>query len=240
MPVTDLSQIERLQSQMRQCKADGCFKYAKGFSSWCDHHRRNLARHGHPHQQGIKKADLKPYRKVVREYLEKLTSRNPQGILEEIWKRTVDEAQSFIKYAQQGQPYNRHELQAYRAIVALAEQQDGLKVGETLIAMGYWLEFDPSFWRHDNGFRYQTVRMLLRLNPKEAAYNWHDGNMTRSVYRDVPPRTIEHLWAMVEGTGLIGYGVEMARREAKTSEIRRQRTQAEREAFFGRDAEVTQ
>lgn len=221
---------------MRQCKADGCFKFAKGYSSWCDHHKRNLARHGHPHQTGIHKRDLRPYRKVIREYLQTITSTDPKAILEEIWNRTVNEARGLIRQYQNGRPSNTHEMQANQAILDLADQQDAMTIAETLAGMGYWHEFDRRFWRLDDGFRYQTVRMLLRLNPKEATYQWQDGNMTRSVYREVPPRTIEFLWAIIASTGLVGYGIEIARREAKASEKRSQRIQEERRALLGRDA----
>lgn len=223
---------------MRQCKADGCFMLTKGYSSYCERHKRNLARHGHPHQKGIKKADLKPYRRAVRAFLHKQTSSDPKAILEGIWNRTTDEARSFIKQAEQGRPYNGHQMQAHQAILSLAKEQDAGTIGEVLMAMGYWLEFAPRFWRHDDGFRYQTVRMLLRLNPKEAAYQWYDGKMTRSVYRDVPPKTTEYLWAIVVNTELVSYGAEIARRDAKAIERRRVRAEEERLALLGSDPEV--
>jgi hypothetical protein len=130
-------------------------------------------------------------------------------------------------------------VRANQAILDLADQQDAMSIAETLAGMGYWHEFDRRFWRYDDGFRYQTVRMLLRLNPKEATYQWQDGNMTRSVYREVPPRTIEFLWAIIASTGLVGYGTEIARREVKASEKRSQRIQEERRALFGDEPEVS-
>lgn len=223
---------------MRTCKAEGCFTLTKGYSTYCNRHKRNLARHGHPHQTGINKRDLKPYLKEIRAFLLKQTASDPKAILEDIWNRTVNDARSFVREANQGQAHNRHEMQAQQAILLLADQQDAVKVAETLMAMGYWYEFDRRFWRFDDGFRFQTVRMLLRLNPKEAAYQWHDGKMLRNVYRDVPPGAIRFLWEIVRKTELVGYGIEIARRKAKAVEQRQRQREQERQALFGGNEKV--
>ncbi|THF58854.1 hypothetical protein [Ollibium composti] len=220
---------------MRTCKADGCHAQTKGYSSYCERHKRTMARHGHPHQTGVTKADLKPYIKAVRAFLERNHPGKAQTVIQGAWDRTVREARRFMDQAYQGRAQSVYDREAYQAVLSLAEEQDADTIGVLLIAMGYWYQDQPRFWRHDDGFRFQTVRMLLRLNPREAAYKWHDGKMERSVYRDVRPGTIRALWAIVHGTGFVGYGGEIAVREAAAREARQREVKRERAAFFGDD-----
>lgn len=210
----------------------------KGYSSYCERHKRTMARHGHPHQIGVKKADLKPYIKQVRAFLERNHPGRAQAVIQDAWDRTVQDAQRFIDRIQQGQPHSVYEREAHQAILSLAKEQHADTIGVLLIAMGYWYQDAPRFWRHDDGFRFQTVRMLLRLNPREAAYKWHNGKMERSVYRDIRPGTIRVLWGIIHSTGFIAYGMEIARRQAKAVEARRQEAMLERAAFFGDDLQT--
>lgn len=218
---------------MTNCKADGCSSQTNGFSSLCERHKRTKARHGHPHQTGVKKSDLKPYLKEIDSYLNTSSATNASDIMNEIWSRTVRKAQAQIDASKQGVPFNAHELGASRAIVSVSKEADSATVCKLLMAMGFWYERDQRHWRFDDGFRFQTVRMLLRLNPREAAYKWSANGLTRSVYREIPPRTIVALWSIISETKLIGYGVEIAKRKAKALEVARQRARTERDAILG-------
>ena len=220
---------------MRTCKASGCYVQTQGYSSYCERHKRTTARHGHPHQIGIRKADLKPYINEVRAFLERNPSGHAKAVIQEIWDRTVQEARRFTYQASQGRPHNIYEMEANKAILSLAKEQTADTIGILLIAMGYWYHDAPRFWRYDDGFRFQTVRMLLRLNPREASYKWYDGKMERSVYRETRPGTVRALWAIIHGTGFIAYGMEIAKRRAEAAEARRQEAQRERAMFFGDD-----
>lgn len=223
---------------MRTCKADGCYLHTRGYSSYCERHKRNLARHGHPHQIGVTKADLKPYVKEVRAFLKRNHPGRAEAVIQAAWERTVQDAQEFMELTRQGRPQNVYEREAHQAVLSLTEEQPAEAIGVLLIAMGYWYQDAPRFWRYDDGFRFQTVRMLLRLNPREATYKWYDGKMERSVYRETRPGTIRALWAIVRATGFIAYGVEMAQRRAKAMEARRQEAERQRAAFFGDDLQA--
>lgn len=218
---------------MRPCKVAGCGFFAKGYSTYCETHKRNKTRHGHPLQRGITKADLKPYVKEVRRFLASNHPDKAKAVLEGVWGRPVKEAQQFVDMANKGRPIIGYEMEARQSILSLSREQHAETIGVTLIAMGLWYEEDPRFWKYDEGFRYQTVRMLLRLNPREASYQWRNGKMERSSYRQIPPKTIEYLWQIIHSTGLIGYGVEMAKRKEKAKEQRLERERKERAVFFG-------
>lgn len=220
---------------MRECKATGCYTNANGYSSYCEKHKRNLARHGHPHQTGVKKADLKPYINEVRAFLECNHKGRAEAVISDAWGRVVQQAQRFLDRANQGRPVISYELQAYRAILSLAGEQDAMTIGVLLIAMGFWYQDNPRFWKHDEGFRFQTVRMLLRLNQREASYQWRNGKMERSRFREIPPRTIQALWGIIYPTGFIAYGVEIAKRKEAAREAKQRRIDRERAAFFGDD-----
>ncbi len=220
---------------MRTCKAGGCSAQANGYNSLCEQHKRAKARHGHPLQIGVKKSDLKPYIKEIDNYLNTVSATNAYESINDIWARAVAAAKADIRTTELGVATNVHQLQASKAIVSLSEETDSVTIAKLLMAMGYWHEDDQRRWKYDNGFRFQTVRMLLRLNPREAAYNWSMNGMTRSVYREVPPRTMAALWSILEATKLIGYGIEIAKRKAKAMEAARQKARAERDAILGSD-----
>jgi hypothetical protein len=218
---------------MTTCKAGGCSAQVNGFSALCERHKRTKARHGHPHQTGIKKSDLKPYIKEIDSYLNTVSATNVNDIMNDIWVRTATEAQSRIGMADRGVPFNVHELQASKAIVSLSKEADSITIVKVLMAMGFWYEDDQRHWKYDEGFRFQVVRMLLRLNPREAAYKWSANGMTRSVYREVPPRTIVALWSIIDASKVISYGAEIARRKAKALEAVRRKARTERDAIVG-------
>lgn len=218
---------------MKICKASGCTVQANGFSSLCERHKRTKARHGHTHQTGVKKSDLKPYLKEIESYLKIASATNANDILNDIWGRAVAAAQVYIGGPARGVPFNTHDIQAAKAVVSLSKETDSRTIGVTLMAMGFWYEDDQRRWRYDEGFRFQTVRMLLRLNPREAAYTWAMNGLTRTVYREVPPRTIRALWSVIEETKLVGYGMEIAKRSVKASEAARKKAKAERDAILG-------
>ncbi|MEF0940859.1 hypothetical protein [Rhizobium sp. BR 362] len=218
---------------MKTCKAQGCSTQTNGFSSLCERHKRTKARHGHPHQTGVTKADLKPYLKEIDSYLTTVSAANSNDIMNDIWSRTVAKAQAHIDGSDRGVPVNVHELQASKAIVSLSKETDSGTVCKLLMAMGFWYEDDQRRWKYDEGFRFQTVRMLLRLNPREATYKWSVNGLTRTVYREIPPRTIRVLWSIIEDTKLTGYGVEIARRKARALEVARQKARTERDAILG-------
>lgn len=225
---------------MRPCKVAGCGFFAKGYSTYCENHKRNKTRHGHPLQRGITKADLKPYVKEVRRFLASNHPDKAKAVLEGIWKRTVKASQWFVDMANKGRPFTGYEMEAHQAILSLSREQHAETIGVTLIAMGLWLEDDPRFWKYDEGFRYQTVRMLLRLNPCEASWqHLPNGKTIRSSYRQIPPKTIEHLWHIIHSTGLVAHGMEMARRKEKAKEQRLERERKERAAFFGDEIQET-
>ncbi|MEJ1118080.1 hypothetical protein V9K92_06320 [Phyllobacterium sp. CCNWLW109] len=226
---------DETSSNMRNCKADGCFKQTNGYSSYCERHKRTLARHGHPHQIGIKKSDLKPYIKDIETYLTTKSASNSNAILNDIWARTVRKAQDHTHGASNGVPFNGHSMNASKAIVSLSKEIDSATICKVLMAMGFWYEFNQRQWKYDEGFRFQTVRMLLRLNPREAAYEWSMHGLTRSVYREVPPKTIKAIWSIINETKLVGFGMEIAKRTEKELKARRQRFDEERTAIIGLD-----
>ncbi|TBY75805.1 hypothetical protein E0H51_16885 [Rhizobium leguminosarum bv. viciae] len=218
---------------MKTCNAGGCFTQTNGFSSYCERHKRTKARHGHPQQTGVKKSDLKQYLKEIESYLKTVSASNANDIIDDIWSRTVAKAEAHIDGTSRGVSFNVHQLNASKAIVSLSKEADSGTIGRLLMAMGFWYEDDQRRWKYDEGFRFQTVRMLLRLNPREAAYTWATNGLTRTVYREVPPRTMRALWAVIEETKLVLYGMEIAKRKAKAKEVARQQARAERDAILG-------
>jgi len=124
---------------MKTCKAGGCSTQTNGFSSLCERHKRTKARHGHPHQTGVKKSDLKPYLKEIESYLKTVSAANAKDILNDIWGRAVATAQASIDGATRGIPLNTHDLQASKAVVSLPrDDQRGIRATIRMGLCGWW------------------------------------------------------------------------------------------------------
>ncbi len=56
---------------MRLCQVSGCQEGVSRFGRYCNAHKTRDRRHGHPTQEGITKAHLKPYLNAARKRIEK-------------------------------------------------------------------------------------------------------------------------------------------------------------------------
>jgi hypothetical protein len=69
---------------MRYCQSPGCSRPVSGWSLHCNAHKSRARRHGDPQQEGVTKAQLKPYLEVVRRRITK----NADTLPGRPWKAT--------------------------------------------------------------------------------------------------------------------------------------------------------
>ncbi|MDW9821543.1 hypothetical protein [Sinorhizobium meliloti] len=198
------------------CRVDGCYRAPTKFSAMCEYHR-NVARvHGDPSQKGITKADLKPYLKVIRDYTSKRSGPRAEAVVQRDWERLVRDAERFLEAIGRGKPHNKHQRKAAEIVVDASGEHHAMDVAVTLMALGYFYADQPRRWASDKGFQFQAVRMFRKLAKSEANYTWTSGGrMIRSSAKRCPQEVTRALWASIEATHFIGYGIQIRQQVEK-------------------------
>lgn len=221
------------------CRVDGCFKPATKFSHLCERHR-NVARvHGDPLQRGITKADLKPYLKVIRDYLQKRSGPRAEAIICRDWERVLSSSKALLERAGRGEPHNLHSRNAALILVDVNGEQGPIGIATTMMALGYFYADQPRRWASDQGFQYQAVRMLRKLAKHQTDYSWtRTGQMIRSSAKRCPQATTKALWHSIAATGFVGYGIQIQKQIEKEVRMRQKERIADLREILGTTAEA--
>jgi hypothetical protein len=208
---------------MRYCQATGCSRPVSGWAAYCNTHKARARRHGDAQQQGVTKAELKPYLQTIRRRIAKNPDNPAWKALEGRWLTLVEHAHGELATYKQGIPYVRQHRLAYDEVIKLARDVKPVDVVETVLAMYLMLEQEPRRFRSDDGFRFQLARRMRALTDVNAG-TWYDHTSRRvkRVYRDTAPKTtayIGELLAEVFGAS----GLHIARLEQARSDAKRQR-----------------
>lgn len=209
-----------------QCDAPGCRAPAAGHSHYCTRHRKTATRHGHPLQEAITVAMLKPY--VARVVARQRANKDSEAwtILERRWETVVAHAKVITDEFAGGMAMHRPTVDAANQIQVLARDAPQGAVVRTAIAMYLMLEAEPRRFRSDKAFDYQLVRRVRSLaEMSKGSYYDHNTGKSRRVYRDLPRRVVEAMaqW-LKEGFGAAGLQLarlEQARLEGAQDEGRR-------------------
>lgn len=222
------------------CRVDGCLKTATKFSQLCERHR-NVARvHGDPLQRGITKADLKPYLKVIRDYLHKRSGPRTEAIIAKDWGRVLSSSRAYLERAKRGEPHNVHLRNAALVVVDVDGEQQPTEIAVTLMALGYFYNDQPRRWASDQGFQFQAVRMFRKLAKHQADYSWtRTGQMIRSSAKRCPQGTTRALWQCIADTGFHGYGIHIQRQLEKERRMRQKDHIADLREILGTQAVTT-
>lgn len=222
------------------CRVDGCFRTATKFSHLCERHR-NVARvHGDPLQRGITKAELKPYLKAIRDYLEKRSGPRAEAIISRDWERVLSGSKTFLERAGRGEPHNLHSRNAALIVVDVNGEQRPTDIAVTLMALGYFYADQPRRWASDQGFRFQAVRMFRKLAKHQTDYSWtRTGQMIRSSAKRCPQGTTKALWQSIASTGFVGYGIQIQQQIEKERRMRQKDRIADLREILGASATTT-
>lgn len=206
----------------RPCRVYGCAGHASRFGLYCPAHKSALRRHGHPEQDAITKAELKPYIAQARRRIARNAENATWSHCEARWRGIVELARGVIDEAERGEPGNRHERSAAAEVVRLGEAISPAEVVETVFALYLLQEAEPRRFRSDDAFLAQLARRLRGLVEANAEV-WTDKATGRAkrAYRELAPRAVAIMARWVV-TALGGVGVHLARLE--------ERDRAERQA----------
>jgi hypothetical protein len=75
---------------MKICVIDICAEATSGYNKYCEKHKRNLRRHGHPEQLGVTATKLKPYIKRVKSRMTKNSTNDTWRILTMRWAKVLE------------------------------------------------------------------------------------------------------------------------------------------------------
>lgn len=207
------------------CNVTGCHYPATKFSNLCERHRNTARIHGHPLQRGVTKTELKPYERAVQRYLATKSGAQANSILERNWRAIVEEAQQRGDAFRRGQPRSQHEQDAVDMILAVSRDRPAVEIATTMMAMGYFYQFNRNRWASEEGFRFQVVRMFRKMVPGQTSYGWEpDGSMKRSSMRRCPVRAVGWIWRHIEDTRFIHFGIQIAVEDEKARQRSRRNT----------------
>lgn len=207
----------------RMCRAPGCGARTSRYGQFCSTHRSRSRRHGHPEQEGITKAQLKPFVKLVRTRITKNETNTVWDLCEARWRALALHAQHLIAARKAGQAGSRYERIAAQEIVKLASTVEASAVMETTFAMFLLEDQQPRRFRSDASFRSQLVRRLRGLSEVNAGVWFSPATgKTKRAYRDLAPRAVMIMAAwVIEALG--GVGRHLAKLEQDERIARQQR-----------------
>jgi len=177
-------------------------------------------------QEGVTKAQLKPYLAMVRERITANEANPAWGKLEARWKALGGHAEATLAAYHNGRPSVRWEVAAAQEVVRLSGYVAPRDVLVTTAAMVLMLELDPRRFRSDRAFRIQVARRVLGLTEANATTyrHWRTGKEHR-VYRELGPRTTETIGAwLIDAMGLAGTHIARKDREEREARMAAHRT----------------
>ncbi|MCP5239687.1 MAG: hypothetical protein H6949_07685 [Zoogloeaceae bacterium] len=200
----------------KQCSVPLCPEPIAGYGALCNRHKSIRRRHGHPEQSGITVQELTPYRKRVKNRMQRNSENQAWSILAQRWERVIDAAKAQDDEAQAGKPFVSYMREAGHELVKLSNEVPVEALVETALAMFLMQEEQPRRFKSDAAFDAQLARRARALTDTNAGTYWDDKTKrTKRVYRDVTPRTLaviaEYLKAAFGVAGL--YVARLERKE---------------------------
>lgn len=165
---------ERLALRAEKCCAvPNCYQHVNKFSRYCRYHDQVDQRTGHPLGQTISITQLKPYRKIAKEFLN-ANLEHPGIVNAQVWlvdylsKATLPRNLSVRSSPDERLQYWRHHLW-----IRGVESLDILAV---LIGMHLLRYYFPQTFKSDRHFWHQLAIRVLRLSRSSIApggHRWH-------------------------------------------------------------------
>lgn len=207
----------------KECRVAGCRAHTTSFGNYCPSHKSALRRHGHPEQDAVTKAELKPYIALVRRRIEKNAESTVWQHCETRWLAVVDHARGIVAEAEHGRPGFGFERRAAEEVLKLAGAVEARSVVEVVFALYLMQDADPRRFRSDEAFRFQLARRVRGLVEGNAC-SWVDpaSGRAKRAYVELSPRAAKSLsrW-LVEAFG--GIGLHLARMEQQDREAEQAR-----------------
>lgn len=178
----------------RTCKVPGCSKPTRSpQGTMCEAHRQRWRRHGDPKQEAIRKQDIAPLMKQVRDTIERDSSGQIEAGLKKLKSLLEAEASSTIAESRSG-AMSSYRLKTAHEIQRVLQNTDALTCASGIAAIYLLQERNSRRFASDRGFTFQLVRRFRALTDLNAGtyYNNKTGKVHR-VYKDLPAQVTEFL-----------------------------------------------
>ena len=224
-------QQERGQ-RMRDCSVRGCTKSASGqFGSMCAGHQQRNRRHGDARQDSIRYAEIKPY--VVR--VEKLIERDKSGKIENGLDKLVaivrEYAEGIVSDFEHGRAMNKHKVAAAKEILTVFLDFTPAQCASVRAGMYLFQDVNEHRFASDRGFTFELVRRFRSISDANIGL-YEDGytGRVRRAYKEIPPKTIEQLGAMLI-EGFKRFVAHVRLHEQRKAELEREARALQEEGF---------
>ncbi|MGO9373129.1 MAG: hypothetical protein ACLQBD_13620 [Syntrophobacteraceae bacterium] len=184
---------------MRDCSVRGCTGVATSrFGSMCEQHRQRQRRHGDARQESIRAIEVKPYVMQV----EKIVERDGSGKILAGLEKVVDMIRTYADgitsdYAH-GRAMNKHRVQAAQEVLTVFRDFTALQCGSVVAGMYLLQDANSHRFASDKGFTFELVRRFRSLSDANVGlYENADSGKVRRAYREIPPRTVGQLGAIL-------------------------------------------
>jgi len=164
----------------------------------CARHQQRKRRHGDARQDSIRFTEIKPY--VVQ--VQKLSERDRTGKilvgLEKVVGIIRDYAEGITSDYAHGRPDNKYRVQAAKEILTVFRDFSPVQCGSVVAAMYRFMDENPRSFASDKGFTFELVRRFRSLSDANIGlYENPDSGRVRRAYKEIPPRTIGQLGAIL-------------------------------------------
>lgn len=205
------------------CRVSGCCKPAEGYGLYCNTHKTHDRRHGHPQQEAITKAMLKPFIKTVALRRKKNPEASAWAKMESQWYALVDRCRNDHAAYLRANASHRPTRVACQEVVKVANAAEGCEVVNVVLSMFLMRDQQPHRFRTDGAFIFQVVRRVRFLADMNVGVwcNPMTGKNQRA-YRDLPPQEVEIMgrW-IVEALGPAGVYLAKLERQDEVNHRRR-------------------
>jgi hypothetical protein len=184
------------------CKVPGCNKSASGqFNPMCTQHRQRKRRHGDPRQDTIRSSEIKPYVERVEKLIERDSGGKIQAGVERLVSIVREYAEGTVSDAEHGRKLVKYRLAAAKEVLTVFRDFTPVQCASVIAGMYLYQDAEPHRFASDRGFAFELVRRFRSISDANIGfYEDGDSGKVRRAYKEIPPRTIEHIGVLlVEG-----------------------------------------
>jgi hypothetical protein len=181
------------------CSVQGCSKSASSqFGSMCAGHQQRKRRHGDARQDSIRFTEIKPYVTTVEKIVERDKSGKIQSGLEKVVDIIREHCEGISSDYAHGRPMNKYNVQAAKEVLTVFRDFSPIQCASVVAGMYLLQDEYPHRFASDQGFRFELVRRFRSISDANIGlYENSESGMVRRAYKEIPPRTIAQLGAIL-------------------------------------------
>lgn len=179
----------------RPCKVPGCLEPLRSVhATLCEKHRQRDRLHGHPQQETITLAHLRPLARTVKAIVARDRTGRVGEALDQLHGLLRGYASGVIAEWTSGRACVRKERDAARELLTVLDATNARECAMLMAALFLLREQQPRLFVNDRAFRFQAARIFRRQTKLSAGAYWDDARQqTKLVYKDLPTKVTDFL-----------------------------------------------